>query len=96
MKNILKTIKEWWFKPVTQESDFNFMEEDDWSVAEDIIDGSCCAICGSFFLKTGDEQPFEETSTVMEVFTHGYPVACNGCWEDDCGYEKQQSKAKLL
>ena len=24
--------------------------------------------------------------------SHGYPVACKGCWEPDCGYDKATYK----
>lgn len=40
-------------------------------IANDMIDGACCAFCGVYF---------EEE--------HGYPVACNDCWDKECGYQK--------
>ena len=43
-------------------------------MADDIIDGASCAICGVYFAEE-----------------HGYPVACNDCWESDCGYQKATS-----
>ena len=46
-------------------------------IAEDIINGECCALCGQYF--------FNEK---MEICEHEYPVACWDCWEKDCGYQK--------
>ena len=43
-------------------------------MADDIINGASCAICGVYF---------EEE--------HGYPAACEDCWEPDCGYQKATS-----
>ena len=40
-------------------------------IADDIIDGNCCALCGVYFEKS-----------------HGYPVACEDCYDEDCGYPK--------
>lgn len=48
-------------------------------IADDMINGACCALCGQYF-----ENP-DEPGTVYE---HGYPVACKQCWEPGCGYEK--------
>lgn len=53
-------------------------------VAEDMIDGSCCALCGCYFQDTGSSK--DEDSPL--VFSHGYPVACRSCWSKNCGYEK--------
>lgn len=50
-------------------------------VADDMIEGSCCALCGEYF--AGDD----DNST---IYTHGYPVACESCWTPDCGYEKAE------
>jgi hypothetical protein len=49
-------------------------------IAEDMIDGSCCSLCGQYFrLGTG-------------IYVHEYPVACYDCWEPDCGYQKADVK----
>jgi len=48
-------------------------------VAEDMIDGSCCSLCGQYFQDSDDKDM---------IYTHGYPVVCKDCWEPDCGYEK--------
>ena len=44
-------------------------------IADDMIEGACCSLCGEYF---------EEE--------HGYPVACEDCWEPDCGYQEAISK----
>jgi len=51
-------------------------------IADDIIDGACCALCGCYFVS-------EEGSTLI---SHGYPVACEDCWEPGCGYPKAEYK----
>ena len=48
-------------------------------IAEDMLDGSMCSFCGVYF-----EQP--ETDG---IYVHGYPVACDDCWDEDCGCQKQ-------
>lgn len=40
-------------------------------IAEDIIDGTACSLCGQYF-----EDPDNPTQT----YTHGYPVVCSSCW----------------
>ena len=49
-------------------------------IADDIIDGACCALCGEYFVtkRQGNIQGFE----------HGYPVVCEDCWTPDCSYPK--------
>lgn len=47
-------------------------------IADDIIDGMCCALCGEYFVDKNDN-----------LFSHGFPVACDECWSKKCGYEKQ-------
>lgn len=53
-------------------------------MADDIIDGACCALCGQYFV----------TQSAEEIYEHGYPVACNECYEEGCGYEKQNEIAQ--
>jgi len=56
-------------------------------IADDMIDGDCCAICGAYFF-------IEDKDTGHDmIYSHGMPVACNDCWTPDCGYEKQDKKA---
>ena len=47
-------------------------------LANDMIDGCCCSICGEYFVEEDGETMYE----------HGYPVACKQCWDEDCGYQK--------
>jgi len=42
-------------------------------MADDIIDGACCALCGEYF-EDGDQ---------------GYPCVCSECYTKDCGYQKK-------
>jgi len=52
-----------------QEIDDEFEDDDD-SVASDMIDGTCCSYCGLYFKdKKGN------------LFTHGYSVLCKDCWK---------------
>ncbi len=63
-------------------------------IANDMIEGRCCALCGQYFIdlrRSKDLQKGEEYA-----FEHGIPVACDDCWEKDCGYEKQSSFAVIL
>lgn len=47
-------------------------------MANDIINGNCCAICGQYFYN----------HNCLENYSHGYPVACYDCFTKDCGYPK--------
>lgn len=53
-------------------------------IADDIIEGACCALCGEYFVMEKDI----DGSDVPVFASHGFPVACASCWEPDCGYEK--------
>ena len=52
------------------------------NISEDMIDGTCCSLCGQYF---------EDNEQGSTLYTHGYPVACDDCWEDDCGYLKAEA-----
>lgn len=57
-------------------------------IAEDIYEGACCALCGQYFIQK-DKEEF--------IYVHGFPVACNECYDEDCGYGQQDNKyCKLL
>ena len=43
-------------------------------MANDMVDGTTCSICGLYFLTDGGSK---ETA---KVFTHGYPAACKKCF----------------
>lgn len=51
------------------------------SIAEDMVDGSCCSLCGQYF---------EDKNDGGVLFTHGYPVYCWDCWEPGCGHGKAE------
>jgi len=44
-------------------------------IADDMVDGTCCALCGQYF-----KDPEKENMS----YTHGYPVVCWDCWDDYC------------
>lgn len=43
-------------------------------MAEDMVDGTCCSVCGQYFQDPDDPDDSES------CYTHGYPVACKSCW----------------
>lgn len=50
-------------------------------IADDMINGRCCSICGCFFIYKKNK-----------IYEHGYPVVCEDCYFDGCGYEKSLKK----
>lgn len=54
-------------------------------IADDIIDGICCALCGCYFT--------EDDETLYE---HGYPVVCKDCWKPNCGYDEADDNVHIL
>ena len=42
-------------------------------MAEDMIDGTACQLCGQYF-----QDPKNENL----AYTHGYPVICDDCWHE--------------
>ena len=57
-------------------------------IAENMIDGTCCSLCGQYF-----QHPKESKDRgAIGTYTHGYPVACKDCWEPDCGYQKAEAE----
>lgn len=53
-------------------------------IAEDMLDGTCCDICGCYYEKGG------------KLFTHDHTATCNDCWndltEDEKKFHTQQDK----
>lgn len=45
-------------------------------IAEDMIDGTVCELCGCFF--AGEQKPGENRPL---LFTHGFPAVCWECWQ---------------
>lgn len=46
-------------------------------IADDMIDGLTCSLCGCFFA----EHEQEDDGLEAPLFEHGYPVVCWDCWE---------------
>ena len=67
-------------------------------IANDMIEGRCCALCGQYFVKEKNipSDGIHVEADVYVEYDHGYPVACNECWEQDCGYERQDKKVEIL
>lgn len=63
------------------------------TIKDDIILGRCCALCGQYFVERGTVSNAEGSVVIYE---HGFPVACNECYEEDCGYQKQSDNVMLL
>jgi hypothetical protein len=40
-------------------------------ISEDMLDGSCCQLCGQYFCHPKDEDA---------IYVHGFPVVCWDCW----------------
>lgn len=55
-------------------------------VADDMIEGRACELCGQYF----------ENPTTGELYEHGYPVVCKDCWKDLSPEEKKErNKAQV-
>lgn len=53
-------------------------------IAEDMLDGTTCQLCGCFFEENG------------KLYTHGFPVVCWDCWDDlSDGEKKNHQKAAV-
>ena len=56
-------------------------------IAEDLIDGTACEICGCYFINPDEPD---------RLYTHGYPVVCKDCWDGLTPSEKKvHQKAKV-
>jgi hypothetical protein len=61
----------------------------DHTIADDMVDGSCCQLCGQYFKDPNDQS----------LYTHGYPVVCWECWDDLAPNERtdyQKATVKTL
>ena len=64
-------------------------------IAEDILDGTVCSICGAFF--EHPKQDRVKNGDTIQVYTHGHPVACRDCFR--AGMRKdgiQKARVKLI
>jgi hypothetical protein len=52
-------------------------------IAEDVVDGTCCQLCGCYF--KGKDEPYAE-----KFHSHGHPVVCWSCWQDLNKFERKQ------
>jgi hypothetical protein len=61
-------------------------------VSEDILNGEICALCMATFIDFNEgetELKIEDDKVInATVYEHGYPVACDECWDEECGYQK--------
>ena len=48
-------------------------------IADDMIEGRACDLCGCYFIHREDG----------EIFEHGYPATCNQCWNKLTKEEKK-------
>ena len=48
-------------------------------IAEDMLDGSCCQLCGCYFNFAGNEMDGVEQDG---IYCHDEPVVCFDCWKD--------------
>ena len=53
-------------------------------IAEDMIDGTCCQLCGMYFIE------IDKKSGNEYLYTHEYPVVCWDCWDDLSKKDKNQ------
>ena len=49
-------------------------------IAEDLVDGTCCCLCGAYFKGKADD----------ELYVHGYPAVCWDCWDGLTKRERKQ------
>jgi hypothetical protein len=56
-------------------------------IADDMIDGTSCSLCGCYFVDPKNNN---------KTYTHGYPVVCFDCYDDLRDDEKiQYQKAEV-
>ena len=55
-------------------------------IADDMLDGTICSLCGCFFV---DTEPDSDPESSAKLFSHGYPVVCLDCW---AGLNKEDRK----
>lgn len=41
-------------------------------IAEDMVQGTCCHLCNTYFVHKDNTEV---------LYTHGYPVVCQDCWD---------------
>lgn len=58
-------------------------------IADDMIDGTTCSLCGRYFHSEEVTEPTTKGGKVYTLFTHGYPVVCWECWKTLSKSEKK-------
>ena len=56
-------------------------------IAEDIIGGTCCDLCGRYFVQPDNRS---------QLYTHGHPATCTNCWRRLTTQEKEQHQRALV
>ena len=56
-------------------------------IADDILDGTCCDVCGCYF---------QDPESKDELYTHDYPVTCWDCWPELTKSEKKKRQRALV
>lgn len=58
--------------------------------SEDMLDGTCCAVCRHYFADDASIKIIRKgrDSAGAKFYTHGYPVACRSCWNEDSLYQR--------
>lgn len=54
-------------------------------IAEDMLDGSCCSLCGQYFQHPNKDKYGQS----IGIYVYEYPVICWECWNDLKPKEKQ-------
>lgn len=52
-------------------------------MADDMIDGSACSLCGMYF---------QDRKRLDLIWTHGYPVLCKECWDQQSPEDRKGSE----
>lgn len=55
-------------------------------LADDMMSGTSCSLCGCYF-KDGAKLE----ANVLQLYSHGFPVACKDCWRELTGSERQDA-----
>lgn len=46
-------------------------------IAEDMMDGICCELCGQYF----EHSKKKKNGEPIGIYVHDYPATCWECWE---------------
>lgn len=67
-------------------------------LADEILNGEICVLCLTPFLIVEEVRRIKQTNERVGVmgYAHGYPIACEKCYREGCGYPKAHKDAKML